>query len=101
MTAEVLEPFAGGQFTTERVSFVTDDIIVQRYVEIDGQLRKVLAVVKMRGSAHSTHFRAYELTAEGASMGEELTAFHGITTGVPSRDGKCPIRSESTLATHT
>lgn len=100
MTAEVLEPFAGGQFTTERVSFVTDDIIVQRYVEIDGQLRKVLAVVKMRGSAHSTNFRAYDLTAEGASLGEELTAFHGITTGVPSRDGAFPSQAESTLATH-
>ena len=34
-------------FTSERVSFITDDILVQRYVEIDGHLRTVLAVVKM------------------------------------------------------
>jgi circadian clock protein KaiC len=50
----------------ERVSFVTDDIIVQRYVEIAGELRSMLTVVKMRGSAHSRHSRAYEITARGA-----------------------------------
>ena len=85
MTAEVVEAFPDGTFTTERVSFVTDDIVVQRYVEIDGHLQKVLAVVKMRGSVHATDFRAYELTPEGAVMGESLSGFRGITTGVPTR----------------
>ena len=84
MTAEVVEPFPGGQFTTERVSFVTDDILVQRLVEIDGRLKKVLAVVKMRGSEHATDFRAYNLTPTGAVMGESLVGYHGITSGVPT-----------------
>ena len=84
MTAEVIEPFPGGQFTTERVSFITDDILVQRYVEIDGHLKKVLAVVKMRGSEHDTNFRIYNLTATGAVLGESLDSSHGITTGVPT-----------------
>jgi circadian clock protein KaiC len=83
MTAEVIEAFPDGRFTSERVSFVTDDIIVQRYVEIGGHLMKVLAVVKMRGSQHATDFRAYSLTATGAVIGESLTGYHGITTGVP------------------
>jgi circadian clock protein KaiC len=85
MTAEVIEPFPGGQFTTERVSFVTDDIIVQRYVEIEGHLRKVVAVVKMRGSQHDTDFRSYSLTETGAVLGESLAGYHGITTGVPTQ----------------
>jgi circadian clock protein KaiC len=85
MTAEVVEAFPGGTFTSERVSFVTDDIVVQRYVEIDGRLQKVLAVVKMRGSTHATDFRAYEVTAKGAVLGEPLIGFHGITTGAPTR----------------
>jgi circadian clock protein KaiC len=84
MTAEVIDAFPDGRFTSERVSFVTDDIIVQRCVEIDGRLEKVLAVVKMRGSAHATDFRAYSLTATGAVMGESLRGYHGITTGVPT-----------------
>ena len=84
MTAEVIDVFPDFRFTTERVSFITDDIIVQRYVEIEGHLQKVLAVVKMRGSRHSTDFRTYELTAAGASIGHSLERYHGITTGVPN-----------------
>ena len=84
MTAEVIEAFPQGRFTAERVSFVTDDIIVQRYVEIAGHLRKVLAVVKMRGSEHATDFRAYELTSSGAEMRESLGGYHGITSGIPT-----------------
>ncbi|MEO8621034.1 MAG: ATPase domain-containing protein, partial [bacterium] len=87
MTAEVIEAFAEGRFTSERVSFVTDDILVQRYVEIGGHLKTVLAIVKMRGSEHATDFRIYHLTARGAVMGESLVGYHGITTGVPSLEG--------------
>lgn len=84
MTAEIIEPFPRGQFTNERVSFVTDDIIVQRFVEIAGHLVKVVAVVKMRGSSHDTDFRAYNLTPTGAVLGESLAEYHGITTGIPT-----------------
>ncbi len=83
MTAEVIDVYPGGRFTSQRVSFVTDDIVVQRYVEISGHLRKVLAVVKMRGSAHATDFREYAITSAGAVIGRSLGAYHGITTGVP------------------
>jgi circadian clock protein KaiC len=85
MTAEIVGELGDARFTTERVSFITDDIIVQRFVEIGGMLRKVLVVVKMRGSAHSGEFREYEITARGASIGGPLHDYHGITTGVPHR----------------
>jgi len=83
MTDEVVDANPGSRFTHERVSFITDDILVQRYVEIDGCLQKVLSVVKMRGSDHATDFRAYRLTSDGAVMGESLSNYRGITTGVP------------------
>ena len=83
MTDEVVDTNPGARFTHERVSFITDDILVQRYVEIDGRLEKVLSVIKMRGSDHSTDFRLYRLTSEGAVVGESLSNYHGITTGVP------------------
>jgi circadian clock protein KaiC len=85
MTDEVIDAHPGGRFTEQRVSFITDDILVQRYVEIDGALQKVLSVVKMRGSEHATDFRAYRLTASGAVIGASLTRYNGITTGVPTR----------------
>jgi circadian clock protein KaiC len=84
MTDEVVDANPGGRFTHERVSFITDDIFVQRYVEIDGRLEKVLSVIKMRGSDHATDFRLYRLTADGAVIGESLSNYHGITTGVPA-----------------
>ena len=87
MTDEVIDAYPGGRFTHERVSFITDDILTQRYVEIDGRLQKVLSVVKMRGSEHATDFRMYQLTSDGAVMGESLSNYRGITTGVPELVG--------------
>jgi circadian clock protein KaiC len=83
MTDEVIDVYPGGRFTHERVSFITDDILAQRYVEVDGHLRKVLSVVKMRGSEHATDFRTYQLSARGAVLGESLSGYRGIMTGVP------------------
>jgi circadian clock protein KaiC len=84
MTAEVSEAFSEARFTSENVSFITDEIIVQRYVEIKGELRRVMAVIKMRGSDHSHEFRSYEVTAKGVVVGGALTEYDGIITGVPT-----------------
>ncbi|MDQ6633809.1 MAG: AAA family ATPase [Gemmatimonadota bacterium] len=83
MTVETTGAHTDMGFTTEKVSFITDDIIVQRFVEIAGELRRVLAVVKMRGSQHSHEFRTFEISANGAVVGEPLKNYHGIVTGVP------------------
>ena len=87
LTAELTEANGGARFASERVSFVTDDIIAQRFVEIDGHLETVLAIVKMRGSEHATDFHRYHLTDEGAIMGGTLAGYRGITTGVPESTG--------------
>jgi circadian clock protein KaiC len=88
MTAEVSEGFREARFTTENVSFITDEIIVQRYVEIEGELRRVMAIIKMRGSEHSHEFRLYEVTPTGVVVGEPLTEYDGIITGVPTLRAK-------------
>ena len=88
MTAEVSEAFSEARFTSENVSFITDEIIVQRYVEIKGELRRVMAVIKMRGSDHSHEFRSYEATAKGVVVGGPLTEYDGIITGVPTLHAK-------------
>ena len=84
MTAEVSEGFRDVRFTSENVSFITDEIIIQRYVEIEGELRRVMAVIKMRGSEHSHEFRTYDVTAKGVVVGGPLTEYDGIITGVPT-----------------
>jgi circadian clock protein KaiC len=88
MTAEVSEAFREARFTSENVSFITDEIIVQRYVEIEGELRRVMAVIKMRGSEHSHEFRIYEITPRGVIVGDTLKQYDGIITGVPTLRAK-------------
>jgi len=96
MTAEVAEGFREARFTTENVSFITDEIIVQRYVEIEGALRRVIAIIKMRGSEHSHEFRLYEVTPKGVVVGDSLPEYDGIITGVPTLRAKAarPKRSK-------
>jgi circadian clock protein KaiC len=88
MTAEVVEGFSDVRYTAEKVSFITDEIIIQRYVEIEGELRRVMAVIKMRGSDHSHEIRSYEVTASGVVVGGPLTEYDGIITGVPTLRAK-------------
>jgi circadian clock protein KaiC len=84
MTAEVVEGFSDVRFTAERVSFITDEIIIQRYIELEGELRRVMAVIKMRGSDHSHELRTYEINPKGVTVGDALTEYDGIMTGVPA-----------------
>jgi circadian clock protein KaiC len=88
MTAEVSEAFSEARFTTEKVSFITDEIIVQRYIEMKGELKRVMAVIKMRGSDHSHEFRLYEVGAKGVVVGDSLTEYDGIITGMPTLRAK-------------
>lgn len=84
-TVEMEESFTELPFSTYSISFLTDDIIRLRYVEIDGELRKMLMVVKMRGGDHSKQMREYEVTSKGFVLGEQFTGFNHLTTGIPRR----------------
>jgi circadian clock protein KaiC len=92
-TVEVVEGGEGSgglQLTGYQVSFLTDDILSQRYVEIEGELKKALVVVKMRGSAHSREFRTYEITGTGVQLRESLREYDSIITGMPKRQLRIP-----------
>jgi len=84
-TVEVTESSDYLRFSPYNISFLTDDIIAMRYVELDGELRSVLAVGKMRGSDHSRELRSYRVTSRGLEIREAMTDYRGITTGVPER----------------
>ena len=85
MTNEVAGagPAGAMNFAGERVYFLTDDIIIQRHIELEGQLRTVVAVIKMRGGSRSHDFREYTITSEGAVIGETLQQYQNILTGFP------------------
>ena len=92
-TVEVEDNFTSLQFSHYAVSFLTDDIIRLRYVEIDGQLRKTIVVIKMRGGNHSKDIREYIINDQG--RGRHRSAEHGLQPAehrAPDRTG--PRRSQ-------
>jgi circadian clock protein KaiC len=82
-TVEVQETFTGFDFSSYAISFLSDDILRLRFVSINGQLRKMMVVIKMRRSAHSIDMREFHITPDGIVIGERLKGFRGLTTGVP------------------
>jgi circadian clock protein KaiC len=87
-TVEVEDNFTALQFSHYAISFLTDDIIRLRYVEIDGQLRKVMVVIKMRGGNHSKDIREYVITDKGVVViNPRRTDYLGLSTGIPQRSG--------------
>ena len=89
-TVEVADSYIDLRFSPEPhgIAFLTDAIIIQRYLEIEGQLRRALAVVKVRSSQHSKDLREYEISSEGRIVvGQALKGYHGLLTGAP-REGE-------------
>jgi circadian clock protein KaiC len=90
-TVEVEETFNAFPFSHYLVSFLTDDIIRLRYVEIDGQLRKVIVVIKMRGGNHAKDIREYVITDKGlVVIGSRLENYQGLISGLPERTPQSP-----------
>jgi circadian clock protein KaiC len=83
MTAELEDSYMDLRFSPHGTAFLTDAIIMQRYIALSGQLRRIMAVVKVRGSDHSKDMRAFEITEQGIVMGETLGRYEGLLTGSP------------------
>lgn len=95
MTAELEDTYTELRFSPHGTAFLTDVIIMQRYIELQGCLQRVLSVVKVRGSTHSKEIRAFEITKAGIVMGEPLVNYDGLLTGHPTENaGAAPSRRE-------
>jgi circadian clock protein KaiC len=82
-TVEIEENFTSMGLSNYAVSFLDDDIVRLRYVSINGQLRKMLIVVKMRRSQHSIDMYGYEITSKGFVLGKTLRGYRSLTSGIP------------------
>src|SRR5262249_19308880 len=69
------------------MSYLADNVILFRYFETLGRIRKAISVVKRRSGAHETTIREYELSSSGIRLGEPLSEFRGVLTGVPEYVG--------------
>lgn len=73
--------------TAEHVSALVDAVILLRYVEVYGALKKGIAVLKMRGSDHQKDIRELTLGPQGVRIGRPLRTTTGIMSGRPSQLG--------------
>ena len=88
MTSELEDRYTDLRFSPYGTAFMTDAIIVQRYIEVESRLQRVLAVVKVRGSEHSNELRLFHIDADGIKIGAMVAGREGLLGGQPSRAQK-------------
>ena len=74
----------GGSVTEKHISTLTDSIILLRYVESNGRVRRSITVLKMRGSRHDHDIREYTIDGEGMHIGDVFHGVNGILSGMHS-----------------
>ena len=95
MTSELEDRYTDLRFSPYGAAFLTDAIIVQRYIEVDSRLLRVMAVVKVRASAHSNQLREYSIDDDGIRIGADAAR-----PGRPARraaDAQAPRRPAGTV----
>ena len=84
MTSELEDRYTDLRFSPYGTAFLTDAIIVQRYIEVDSQLLRMIAVVKVRSSPHSKQLREFTIDANGIRIGKMLSDKEGLLGGSPT-----------------
>jgi len=81
-----------GEFraTMENISYLADNIVFLRHIEIDGELRKAIGVLKKRTSDFERTIREFRITSEGIEVGEPMSGMRGILSGSPMQVGSSP-----------
>lgn len=79
-TAEITGPFNA---TQDNISYLADSIVFLRHIELRGELRKAIGVLKKRTGDYERTLREFEITSDGLRVGEPLTKLRGVLTGTP------------------
>ena len=85
----------GGTSVTEaHISSICDSIVLLRYVEVYGEMRRALTVLKMRGSPHDKEIREFNIDGSGMHLGKAFRNVTGILTGNPTQLAVAPEELE-------
>ncbi len=95
MTSELEDRYIDLRFSPYGTAFMTDAIILQRYIELDSRLQRVMAVVKARASAHSDELRLYHIDGDGIHVGETLPEQEGLLGGRPRLRTSPPLPGDA------
>ena len=77
------------------VTYLADTVVLLRYFEAAGRVRRAISVIKKRTSPHEDTIREYRIGSNGITLGEPLTNFQGVLRGVPELIGQNPMLNES------
>jgi circadian clock protein KaiC len=70
------------------VTYLADTVILLRFFEASGQVRRAISVIKKRTGSHESTIREYRISSNGLSLGEPLAAFEGVLRGTPTYLGE-------------
>nr|WP_298107995.1 ATPase domain-containing protein [uncultured Pseudomonas sp.] len=84
LISELEDSYTELRLSLHRTAFLADAIIMQRYIEVESRLLRVMSVVKVRGSRHSNQLRQYVIDDEGIHIGATLTDQEGLLGGQPA-----------------
>jgi circadian clock protein KaiC len=76
--------------TSEPISDLADNIVFENYLEVEGELRRVVGVLKKRVGGFETVPRWFRITGDGIQVGEPVSGIHGVFEGVPERTDESP-----------
>ncbi|MFW9081568.1 ATPase domain-containing protein [Pseudomonas sp. P2757] len=80
------------------ITYLADTVILLRYFEAIGQVRRAISVIKKRTGSHESTIREYKISTQGMTIGEPLDAFQGVLRGVPTYMGASkPLLKEDKL----
>ena len=69
------------------VTYLADTVILLRYFEAMGKVRRAISVIKKRSGFHEPTIREFRISTKGLTIGEPLEAFDGVLRGVPTYSG--------------
>jgi len=88
LTTEIPELFGSLQLSSQGISFVSDNVILLRYVEMGSRLTRAVSVLKMRGSDHDKSLREFEITSDGVRILDAFEGLQGVMSGTPTLHGQ-------------
>jgi len=70
------------------LSYMADTVVLLRFFEAQGEVRQAISVLKKRTGRHERTIREFRIDRGGIQLGEPLSEFHGVLSGIPVYQGK-------------
>jgi len=83
-TSELEDRYTDLRFSPYGTAFLTDAIVLERYVQLENELRRCIAVVKVRNSDHSKELREFRIVKGRMVIGEAIKGYEGLLVGKPT-----------------